>query len=371
MCILKSQNSIVDSMSKTLKKAKAHSQHESMEHLQKNFYGILYMLLNAVAISVLYAAVKELRVDLDSNLVVFIYKFSLFVLILPWVLKDGLKSIKTDKLLLHCSRGFLSISGSLCLFYAIKYIELSDITAIGYIEQVLLVLVGILFFKEKSSFAKILGIFMSFLGAVVVIYPDMIQFSQMGIPYLSLAGMKGEPNKYYIFVFLSIFFWGSNCVVIKCLGKTEKTKAQMFYVLLVSCILTYPLAFFNWEDALVYGMEMRLPTHHYSFADLGLSLHHLPYLALLSLCYFIHSVAFYKSLTYSEFSTVIPFDYTRLIFTGIFGYLFYSEMPETGSYFGYLFIVVSGIILVRSEAKRRKIIKKQQIQQLEEEYEHA
>lgn len=358
-------------MTKNKTQKKASTQHSHAEQLQLNLYGILYMLLNAVAISVLYAAVKELRVELDSNLVVFVYKFTLFILILPWVLKEGFKGIKTDKLLLHTSRGFLSISGSLCLFYAIKYIELSDITAMGYIEQVLLVLVGIIFFKEKSSISKILAILMSFLGAVVVIYPDIIQFTAWNIPYLSSIGFKGEFNKYYIFVFLSIFFWGSNCIVIKFLGKTEKTKSQMFYVLLVSCVLTYPLAFFHWADAQVMGMDIKYPIYHLSFSDLGLAWHHVPYLGLLALCYFIHSVAFYKSLTYAEFSTVIPFDYSRLIFTGIFGYIFYQELPDEGSYFGYLLIVVSGVILVRAESKRRKILKRQQIEELEKEYEHA
>jgi len=347
----------------------------NLDQERKNLFGIIFMLINAVSIAVLYTAVKELRTELDSNLIVFLYKFSILILILPWVFKDGLKGLRTKKFYLHALRGFLSISGSLCLFFAIKFIELSDITAIGYLEQVLLVLVGVLIFKEASTVTKYIAVAMSFLGAMVVVYPEVIQFSEYGIPYLTPRGLKGDFNEYYIFVFLSILFWGSNCVVIKLLGRTEETRTQMFYVLLFSCIYAYPLAFLDWveQGELFAGIPYMLPVGHHTFGELELATHHLPYLALLALCYFIHSIAFYKALTYSEFSVVIPFDYSRLIFAGIFGYLFYQETPEFGSYFGYLLIIASGVVLVRSEKKRmkRQKLKDKQIMELEEEYEHA
>ena len=100
------------------------------------------MLLNALSIAILYVSIKELTQDLSSNLVVFIYKFAVLLMILPWCFAGGLKTLKTTKIWLHASRGFLSICGSLCLFYAIKFIDLTDITAMGYIEQVILVIIG-------------------------------------------------------------------------------------------------------------------------------------------------------------------------------------------------------------------------------------
>lgn len=350
------------------------SQNLSLE--KKNLFGISFMLLNAISIAVLYTAVKELRTDLDSNLIVFLYKFSILVCILPWVFKNGLAGLRTKKFPLHALRGFLSISGSLCLFFAIKFIELTDITAIGYLEQVLLVLVGIFLFKEASSTTKYVASLASFLGAVLVIYPDIIVLQEGSwIPTLSPHGLKGDFNEYYIFVFLSILFWGSNCVVIKLLGKTEETRTQMFYVLLFSCIYAYPLAFLDWvEDGELFaGIPYYTAVGHHAFHELGLGMEHVPYLALLGLCYFIHSIAFYKALSYADFSVVIPFDYSRLIFAGIFGYFFYLETPEFGSYWGYLLIVISGIALVRSENRRMKKqkLKEQQIKELEEEYEHA
>ncbi len=344
-----------------------HAELLMQEH--HNLWGILFMLLNAVAIAVLYAAIKNLTKDMSSSLVVFIYKFSILVLIIPWCLHGGLQSLKTKRLFLHLSRGCLSICGSLCLFFAIKYIELVDITAIGYMEQVILVIIGIMYFKEKATHTKIATIILSFVGAMLVVYPDVIAFNEYYIPTLQKIDVKGEFNKYYIFVFLSIAFWATNCTVIKVLGKTEKTKVQLFYVMLISCVIAYPLAFMHWSPSTIMNglLEIKYPDRHLEFSELGLQPKHIPTLALLSLCYFVHSIAFFKALKYAELSTVIPFDYSRLVFTGILGFIFFNEIPNDGSYIGYLLIVGAGVYLIRSESKRRRKKKEQlEKEQIEE-----
>lgn len=340
------------------------SQHEKE---RKNIIGILFMLLNALAISIIYAVSKELTKEISSSLVVFLYKFSILICILPWCFKDGISSMKTNRIWLHASRGFLSVSGSLSLYYAIKHIELVDITAIGYIEQVVLVIIGIIYFKEEATVAKVVGIALSFAGAILVVNPSLIEFGSD-----SSVKLFSNINPYYIFVFMSIGFWASNCTVIKVLGKTEKTKVQLFYVLLFSSMIAFPLAFMKWHTFANIGVvQLRYPNEFIPFADSGLKLVHIQYIAMLAVGYFVHSIAFFKALKYADLSTVIPFDYSRLVFAGILGLLLFGETPEMGSYVGYTLIVMSGIYLIRSEAKRRKRMKEFEIKELESEYEHS
>lgn len=361
------------------KKAATAASHALQDH--NNLLGIVYMLFHAVSIAVLYTAIKTLAQELSSSVIVFLYKLSILIFILPWCFNGGLKSLKTKRILLHASRGFLSISGTLSLFYAIKYIELTNITAVGYLEQVVLVIVGIFYFKEKATTSKLNTIILSFIGAMIVVYPEVIHFTEVLVPGLGEVRLptfkaidfSGEFNYYYLFVFLSIVFWAANCTVIKVLGKTESTKVQIFYVMLISCIIAYPFAFFGWQEVHVFDLiPVKLPTHHLHYLELGFKLEHVPFIALLALCYFIHSIAMFNSFKYAEMSTVIPFDYCRLIFAGIFGYIFFSELPEEGSYVGYGLIVFSGIYLIRAETKRRRKDRQLEIkQQLETELENA
>lgn len=346
--------------------------HHSDEH--RNVIGISFMLLNAVAMAVIYAVAKDLTKEISSNMVVFLYKFGILLFALPWCLNEGFKGLKSDRILLHASRGFLSICGSLCLYYAIKHIELVDITAIGYLEQVILVIIGMAYFKEDVSFAKIIGISLSFLGAIFIVYPDLINLSSINhLPKLAETNeQEAGFNPYYIFVFLSIGFWATNCTVIKILGKTEKTKVQLFYVLLFSSIISFPMAFLRWEEVTTFmSLPIKTPVEFANIDELGLKIEHLKYIAVLAVCYFIHSIAFFKALKYADLSTVIPFDYSRLVFTGILGYLVFSEIPSMGSYVGYILIVSSGVYLVRAEHKRRKKLKESEMIKIEEEYERA
>ncbi len=327
---------------------------------EKNvLYGIFSMLLHSIAIAVLYGLIKDLRNHLSSNLIVFLFKFILLVGILPYTLKKRGTLLKTKKLALHILRGFLSVGGSLTLFHAIKYIDLVDATAVGYLEQVLWALIGMCLFKEAVKLPKILAALTSFLGAILVVYPEIITYNQGTISFgLSNANFKGF-NYYYIFVLMSIIFWAGNCAVVKLLGTTESNEAQIFYVMLFTTLFASPLAFFEWQPYLNLSY-LSIPTRMYSFDELGLSFSHIPYIIALGLCYFLHNVGFFQALKHADLSTVIPYEYSRLIFAGIIGFLFFNESPEFGSIIGYASILIAGIYLLKHEKRQsleKKIIK--------------
>lgn len=344
----------------------APAQHRS------NLIGIGLMVLNGLCISVIYLLMKQLTMDISSHLALFLYKLTLWFAILPWCLyKGGFSNLKTKRFWLHASRGFLSISGGLCLFFSIKHVALSDATAIGYLEQVLLVIIGILYFKEPSSKTKVFGIFTALMGAFIVVYPDIISFSQHSfIPDFFYNGGFKEFNYYYTFVFLSILFWAANCTVIKVLGKTDTPKVQLFYNLMISCIIAAPLAFLSWQPVEGFG-ALKLPTRVFSFEELGLKEEHLFFLLALGVMYFLHSMAFMNSLKVAEMSTVMPFMYTNIVFAGLLGYTYFSEVPSEASQFGYVLIVAAGIVLLRSEARKKRKLKEMEIRKLQEKFDNA
>lgn len=327
---------------------------------QNNLFGIVMMMLHAVALSVLYAVMKELTIEMSSNIAVFLYKASILVCIIPWCFYGGLKEMRTKRLGLHMTRGFLSVCGALSLFYAIKHIGLSDVTAVAYLEQIILLIIGIVYFKESASLIKFIVIALSFVGAVLIIKPDYVVGNAMA---------STQMNQYYIFVFMAIAFWSCNSTVIKILGKTEKTKVQLFYVMLFSCIIAFPVAFMNWDVAFRVGdvLEVKYP---YAFIDLktiGFRSHHIWYIISLAACYFIHVITHFKALKHAELSVVVPFEYSRLVFAAVLGYIFFSEVPLHTSYYGYALITGSGIALFASEQHKR--MKKREMERKQKEVE--
>ncbi len=298
--------------------------------------GVLLMLLHALAISVLYVLNKELNQALHPFQVAFLYKFTLLLVILPWCFwGDVKKNLHTKRMSTHIARGVFSLLGSVCFNVAVKSLPVASTAAITYLDHILVLLIGIFYFREKLSTNKIVMIVLCFIGALFVIKPGFVDF-----------------NRYYVYLFLAVIFWALNCTVIKMLGATERTKAQLFYMMLYSSLFALPFALYEWEP---------VETWHIKFV-LGLAL-----------CYLIHSVSFFKAFKYADISTVMPFDYARLVFTSVLGYLVYSELPDKFSLIGFAFIMFGGVYYILMEAKnnKNKKLKESKKQELDAEYEQV
>ena len=56
----------------------------------------------------------------------------------------------------------------------------------------------------------------------------------------------------------------------------------------------------------------------------------------------------------AETSVVLPFDYLRIVYAALFGWLLFSEVPGPWSIAGALVIVVSTLYILLLEARRKK-----------------
>lgn len=275
------------------------------------------MLIDALSVSILFASVKFLAKDISSNQIVFLYKFITLIVILPYILKDGLRYLITQKMKLYIIGGVLSTIASLCLMYGMQHVPLANATALNYLEKVLLAIIGITYFKEKYTHLKLIAILASFTGAVIVVQPTVLY---EGISFNTI-------DRNYIYIFISIVLWVMYCITVKMLGRTEHTKTQLFYAVLISTVVSFPAALSSWNtDKLGYNQ--------------------LALLIVISSCYLIRSVASFNAMKHGDLSIVIPFGYSKIIFTAIIGALIFNESPSLGSYIGYFIIIGSGVALI-------------------------
>jgi S-adenosylmethionine uptake transporter len=143
-----------------------------------------------------------------------------------------------------------------------------------------------------------------------------------------------------------------NSVTVKILGKTEKSKTQMFYLMLFACLWVAPFVFIQWDPISVFGFMLDInPTKIIGFSGLKIGFQEVKYLLFMALCYFVHGVAYFKALK-RELSIVITFRYTKLLFSGVLGYVFFNEIPEKASYVGYILIILSGLVLLGTEINK-------------------
>lgn len=306
--------------------------------------GVLFMLLNMLAMTCIDSCSKLLRESMSSAHIVFLYKLFLLLAMMPWVLSKGMSAFKTDRIHVHIIRSFLSVLGLLFFIQGLHYVDIADAAALENIQAILLVFIGVIFFGERKSRTKIIAVFLGFIGAIIVVNPAIVDFSSNNIIISN--------DKYYGFTLIGIGFWTVNSVVVKILGKTEKNKTQMFYLVFFSWLWSIPIALIKWDAVNIAGMNLSLvPTGLTAMSDFHVEFWHIKYILFMSACHFVHGVSYFRALK-SEISIVEPFRYSKFIFSAIFGYLFFQETPGFSAYIGFGFIIFSGLILFLMDMRR-------------------
>ncbi len=325
-----------------------------------NAYGIFFMLLNTFSLALLYAVSKQVTQTMPSTQVVFFYKIIVFIMAMPWMFRIGISVFQTPQLKLHIIRGFLSICGSMFFVYGLKHAGLTSSTALGYLEQVLWVIIGVTYFKEKMTGTKIIAIMISIVGAVLIVSPKLFKGIYNWVETGTWSNEASSFNYYYIYIICGILFWAANSTVIKVLGRTAKNETQVFYVMLFAMIFGAPAALIKWSFV-DYGF-VTLPAFS-GLQEVSISSSQWIYLTILAICYFIHVISFFLSMRYSDMSVIAPFEYSKMVFTGFFGVIIFSEIPSIESFIGYVAIIAGGVVMAYGEYRyRQKIRKMQEIQ---------
>ncbi|CAL7963230.1 S-adenosylmethionine uptake transporter [Alphaproteobacteria bacterium] len=286
-------------------------------------FGIILTLMHAASLAVIYVVTKQLVSVIAAEQVAFLYKFSVLIAIIPWCLKCGIKKVlHTKRIGLHFARGVFSIIANICFVFALKAIPTADAAVITFLEPLPTLLIGILYFKESITASKIVSVACGIVGALFVIQPGFNAF-----------------NSSYVFLLFALICWAINNSVIKILGDTEKTTTQLFYTTFFGSILSLPLTFrYSWD---------------------ALNVIHFKHVVVLAVFHLIHVIAFFRAFKFADVSTIMPFDYTRLIFSGIFGYFILGEVPVGAKLLGYIFIVSGSLYLIYGETKKRRLGEKE------------
>lgn len=320
----------------------------------RNIYGIILMLIHAIALPMLYVINKYLMNSIPSSQVVFLYKSAVLIGILPWILHGGLDCIKTSKLGLHMARGVVSTLGALLFMHGLHKVDVASATALNKMEPILLMLVSAIYFKERLCATKIVTLILSFIGMLLVSY-QFVSWGDNGV-YFPWVGATQEEvvfNKYYLYIFAAMLLWTANSSIIKALGRTESNRTQLFYISVISVLVSMPTAFCTFSFEPFGFISLPKINNIMSISDLNITTQIGELIMLSALMHFLHVVCYFQSLKVAEMSVVIPFDYSRLIFGAILGYSFFGHVPTFSAYVGYALILISGVYLFRYTSKSK------------------
>ncbi len=278
--------------------------------------GIL-CILSAAFFFALMSAFVRLAGDVPSvqksffrNLVALMFAF--IVLIRS---EDKLKFNKANLpfLLIRSICGTIGILGN---FYAVDHLLLADASMLNKLSPFFAIIFSLVFLKEKASVLQWCSIVIAFLGSLLIIKPS---FSNPDlIP--SLIGVVGAMGA------------GSAYTAVRYLGmRKERGPFIVFFFSTFSCLVVLPYVVMNY--------------HPMTLAQLGCLL-----LAGLAAAGGQFSVT--TAYTYAPAKELSVYDYSQIVFSALFGWVFFGQIPDQYSVLGYLIIFgVSLFMFIRNNKK--------------------
>ena len=285
--------------------------------------GISWMILHCLAISSIVIIAKLLgQMGYSSIQIVFFHSFVAFLLILPFGLKKyGKNIIKTKKLHLHLLRSSLGTISLAIYFFALKFVYLNDARAIALFNPVITFIFGVIFIKEHIDNKKIIALIVSLVGGIIIINPTSPNF------HIAL-----------FLVIVAMFMWSTIDLIIKKMSKTESTIKQLFF-------LTGLLSLFSLIPTIYYW---KTPSGTYEIF----------LLILIGILFLINVFAVFSAIKHADLTTIMPFDFSGMIFTAILSYIVFFEIIKLNTLIGSIIVFGSSLYLIYHESKSGKKLAK-------------
>ena len=288
-----------------------------MASLNKTHYflkGVLFFMIAIFFISVVDTICKLYTKEFHAIQIVWGYFLGINITLCVLSLIKGkkLSELKnTDRMILQLLRPAFLVCSISSLFFGLKYLPLAEATAIGFAAPLFITVLSVPILKEKVGIHRWCAVVIGLVGVLIIIRPGG-DFWQL----VSIMPLLGA-------LFFALFQ-----ILTRLLSVTEKTHTTLFYTGLGGLVWSSIIVPFVWVAPSQIDFLIFLAT-----GFLG---------ALAHLCMI-------NAFNFAEASLLAPFNYTKLLWVAILGYLVFDDIPSLEMWIGAGIIVSAGLYVLYRE----------------------
>ena len=276
---------------------------------------VLFMVLSGIFATSMHCLIRFATEENHPFEVAFFRTIFVLLIFLPFVVKNGFKTLKPNNVKLQSYRAIIGSVAMLCMFYGLSITELAKATALMFTVPIFATILAIIFLKEVVGIRRWSAMLIGFFGALIVLRPDI----ELGLgPLLILCGS---------------LMWSSSVLMAKKLTQTDSTLSITFWQAAGLIPATFILATQVWQWPNLDQLIMFL-----LIAIAGTLTH-----------WFLN-----EALKRAEISALLPLDYLRLIWSVSLGLIFFNEIPPAGLWFGAALILGASTYIGVRQAKKKK-----------------
>ena len=271
----------------------------------------LLTIVGTLGAAVMVTGVKFLSDELNIFVISFFRCLFGLLIILPYIIHKNIKSLKTTNFKLHLLRSFINCISMLCWFKAISLMPIEKATALGFTTPLFATLLAIIFLKEKIKIHRTIALLIGFFGIIIIIRPGHID-----------VGLGS-----YLMISASLS-WAFVLIIIKQLSKKDSSFIIIFYMLIIMTPIMLFIALPVWKTPSIKELII--------FFGMGLG-------------GLIAHICLVQSLKIAETTLVMPFQYLKLIWASLIGFIIFSENPDLWTWLGGTIIFIAVIYITYRE----------------------
>lgn len=276
-----------------------------MLYRQNLLLGALFILVSELMFASMGATVKHLSAELPTEMTVFMRCLFGLLVILPWLLRQGLSQFKTNVYHLHLMRALFGLSAMYCFFYALAHLQLAEGMLLKMTAPFFMPFIAWYWLRERAPQLSLLALPIGFTGVALVLKPEG------DVNWVALVGLLGG-----VLAALAK-------VTVRRLGRTEFSSRIVFYFSLNATLISAIPMLWAWQTPApsTWGFLILMGV-------LGTSGQ-----MLLTRGYAIATAA-----------QVSPFTYFSVVYGAIYGYLFWDERLDAYFIVGAILIGLAGML---------------------------
>ncbi|MBM3488468.1 MAG: DMT family transporter [Alphaproteobacteria bacterium] len=278
--------------------------------------GALWMSLAAFSLAAMAVIVRYLTPTYHVFELIFLRNLISLAFFTPWILQIGFRAVRTQRLGEHVVRNSIHYVGMVAWFFGVTMVPLAELAALQFTMPLFAIILAAIILGEKIGRGRWIATLIGFSGALVIIRPDLAGVSTGSLVVASAA-----------------FFYATSYVITKRLSTTESPNTVVFWMNLIVVVIALGPALLYWKTP--------------ALADL-------PLLVLLGVTGYTTHYCLTRSFKMGDVSFVTLFDFLRLPFSAVFGFVLFAEMPVIWTFVGAVIIFGAAYYITWTETRRAK-----------------
>lgn len=271
--------------------------------LPGNVRGSIIILIASLISVLMSSLIKHVGQTIPVIEILLVRQILVLIIISPVIFRNRATVFKSSIYGMHFLRASLSIIAMYLGFSAVVNMPLAEVTAISFARILFTTILAIIFLSEVIGIRRWTSIIIGFVGVLVIIRPDPDNF-----------------NIYALMAITSALFVSAVQIILRKLSQIDNPSTILaFHSVSITLVMAVP-AYFLWVmpnlDEMIYILMIG---------------------ALMSLMQWL----FIQALRVGEASAIAPMEYVRLLYAGVIGFIFFSEIPTIWTLSGAGIIVAS------------------------------